>query len=123
MIKCVVFLALCMGAADGNVAEPVMDEWLDDFGEFDSKMTDEERAEVTKRSTERDFNEFDVNADNELDAQEIAARFGGYLNAIDMFYFFSNADKDHSGTVSFLEYKGYVEAATKEEKEEKSKTR
>ena len=108
----------------GNEAQPVMDEWFDDFGEFDSKMTDEEKVEATKRSTERDFKEFDVNGDGELDAQEITARFGGYLNAIDMFYFFSNADKDHSGTVSFPEYQGYVDVATKEEKkEEETKTR
>ena len=99
--------------------EPILDDlWFED--EKESTMTEMERTESLKTSSQRDFKEFDANGDGQLDAQEITARFGGYLNAIDMFYFFTNADRDHSGTVSYPEYEAYVVSSVHEESSERS---
>jgi hypothetical protein len=78
----------------------------------------DDSAEAIKKSTRRDFDEFDANKDQQLDAYEVAGRFGGKINPIDLFYFFTQADKDLSGTVSFPEYEAYVEFATGSHPEE-----
>ena len=77
---------------------------MEDFADFD------EPKDSVHKNARRDFDEFDVNRDGQVDALEVPSRF--HVNAIDMFYFFTQADKDLSGTVSFPEYVGYIEFAT-----------
>ena len=86
----------------------------DEEMDFFDKILSEELPEIESSgkelegSAERDFREFDSNKDGQIDALEIVAELGAKVNAVDLFYFFSNADKDSSGTVSFPEYVGYV---------------
>ena len=90
--------------------------------EFDDLplMDEEERRKNLEESAQRDFKEFDANSDGELDAQEIWAKFGGYLNAIDLFYFFTQANKRSTGTVNYQEYLDYIIKTTDEEKDEET---
>ena len=79
------------------------------------EQTEAERIRGLEESAKRDFGEFDVNGDGQLDAYEVGVKFGGYVNAGDMFHFFTEADSDLTGTVSFDEYVSYIKAsATKE---------
>jgi len=70
--------------------------------------SDENRKKQQEVNARRDFGEFDANKDGQLDPLEIRTRFKGYLNEQDLYYFYDNADKDLSGTVSFDEYLIYV---------------
>lgn len=79
------------------------------------EITEEERVRGIEESAKRDFSEFDANGDGQLDAHEIHVKFGGYVNPGDMFYFFTEADKDLTGTVNFDEYVNYIKASAKKE--------
>ncbi|CAJ1377967.1 unnamed protein product [Effrenium voratum] len=48
----------------------------------------------------QDFLEFDLNKDNQIDAQEVRAQFKGNLDAKELHQFFIDVDKDLSGTIS-----------------------
>lgn len=97
------------------------EEGDDDFGHEDSLVNEEDRRKSLEEAAERDFKEFDVNQDGELDAQEVWAKFGGYLNAIDLFYFFTQANKRSTGTVNYKEYLDYIIQTTKQEGTKESK--
>ena len=91
------------------------EEGDDDFGNEDFSLNEQDRKKSLEDAAERDFKEFDVNQDGELDAQEVWAKFGGYLNAIDLFYFFTQANKRSTGTVNYKEYLEYIIQTTKQE--------
>jgi len=119
-------VSLCLGKVDPTDNDiPDLDfenmfEGEDE--EFDDLplMDEEERRKNLEISAQRDFKEFDANSDGELDAQEIWAKFGGYLNAIDLFYFFTQANKRSTGTVNYQEYLDYIIKTTDEEKDEET---
>ena len=90
--------------ADGNEDLDFFDRILSE----DLPPKGEASGNEIEDSADRDFKEFDFNKDGQIDALEISARFGAEVNAVDLFYFFSHADKDASGTVNFPEYIGYV---------------
>ena len=92
------FFACVLGKEDPEM------EFLNDI--LSEELPDGEQSAET--ASRRDFDEFDHNKDGQIDALEITARFGAQVNPIDMFYFFSHADKDASGTVSYPEYLDYV---------------
>ena len=56
----------------------------------------------------QDFLEFDLNRDNQIDAQEVRAQFKGELDAKELHQFFIDVDKDASGTISLEEYINYA---------------
>ncbi|CAJ1377968.1 unnamed protein product [Effrenium voratum] len=56
----------------------------------------------------QDFLEFDLNKDNQIDAQEVRAQFKGNLDAKELHQFFIDVDKDLSGTISLQEYVDYA---------------
>lgn len=114
-MRLVFFTLLAAGAALDNPEPVQIDDSLFEELLDDTKVSEEDRIASVKQSAQRDFTEFDVNGDGQLDAQEITAKFGGYLNAIDLFFFFTNADKDISGTVDFSEYMNYVTFTGKQE--------
>ena len=72
--------------------------------------------EKLEESSNRDFDDFDVNQDGQLDPLEIRSKFKGYLEERDMYYFYDQADRDHSGTVDRAEYFAYVKQTHEEEK-------
>ena len=113
ILKTPLFIALAVHAS----VEPVRD---DDIFNFDDIMNEEFQTEYNSVSIEdsakRDFNEFDVNKDGQLDPLEIRTRFKGYLNERDLFYFFDSSDKDHSGTVSWHEYLQYIKGTSERSK-------
>ena len=56
----------------------------------------------------QDFLDFDLNKDNQIDAQEVRAQFKGELDAKELHQFFLDVDKDLSGTISMDEYIDYA---------------
>ena len=111
VVSCVLALGLCL-------AENAEMEFLDELLSEELGEAAEDSAEAIKKSTRRDFDEFDANKDQQLDAYEVTARFGGKINPIDLFYFFTQADTDLTGTVDFAEYEKYVDFATGSHHEE-----
>lgn len=106
-------LGISLGLAeteDDMLGDLNFDELLkEDFmGEDWSAGSEENRKQAGEANARRDFEEFDVNKDQQLDPLEVRSRFKSYLNEQDLYYFFDNADKDRSGTVSLEEYLGYV---------------
>merc|ERR1712196_99931 len=67
------------------------------------KPTDSELAEY-----KRDFIDFDLNKDNQIDAQEVRSQFKGDLDPKELHQFFIDVDKDSSGTVTLQEYIDYA---------------
>ena len=115
LINSIVFACLAAVAARAAESDPLLE---DELREDTRPLTDEERAKALEESTERDFTEFDANKDGQLDVLELTARFGGHLNPIDLFYFYTSADKDMSGTVSRAEYNDYVKSSSQQEERE-----
>ena len=108
MVKWSTPLLMTLGVMGTNMND-------EDAYDFDKWMMDEEDIMENggskyniEESARRDFDEFDVNKDGQLDPLEIRTRFKGYLNERDLFFFFDASDKDHSGTVSWDEYLGYI---------------
>lgn len=58
----------------------------------------------------QDFLEFDLNKDNQIDAQEVRAQFKGELDGKELHQFFVDVDRDLSGTISLEEYIDYAAA-------------
>lgn len=111
---------IVLGMVAGEQAAKVDDDLFGDFN-FDELLkedfaiddniqvtSEENRKKSQEANARRDFGEFDANKDGQLDPLEIRTRFKGYLNEQDLYYFYDNADKDLSGTVSFEEYLVYV---------------
>ncbi len=94
-----------------NLAEQRVDPEMEYFDQILSEELPEvtEKGSSAEETSKRDFREFDRNKDGQIDALEIYARFGTQVNPLDLFYFFTNADKDASGTVSYPEYVSYVQ--------------
>jgi hypothetical protein len=90
-------------------------EFLDEILSEELHKADDP-VKTLETSAKRDHREFDHNKDGEIDALEVVAQFSSRINAIDLFYFFSNADKDASGTVSFPEYLDYVRSTSSQAK-------
>eukprot|EP00928_Gymnodinium_smaydae_P078281 TRINITY_DN620_c0_g2_i2.p3 TRINITY_DN620_c0_g2~~TRINITY_DN620_c0_g2_i2.p3 ORF type:complete len:103 (-),score=38.81 TRINITY_DN620_c0_g2_i2:910-1218(-) len=65
--------------------------------------SDKEMAEF-----KQDFIDFDLNKDNQIDAQEVRSQFKGDLDAKELHQFFSDVDKDGTGTLSLEEYVDYA---------------
>jgi len=113
-------LTSLLGIVVGDQAAKVDDDLFADFNfhellkedfAIDDTMkgtSEENRKKSQEANARRDFGEFDANKDGQLDPLEIRTRFKGYLNEQDLYYFYDNADKDLSGTVSFDEYLIYV---------------
>ena len=111
---------IVLGMVAGEQAAKVDDDLFGDFN-FDELLkedfaiddniqvtSEENRKKSQEANARRDFGEFDANKDGQLDPLEIRTRFKGYLNEQDLYYFYDNADKDLSGTVSFEENLVYV---------------
>jgi hypothetical protein len=86
----------------------------DDF-DLDTLLKDEFRDEPgagqngsSDESAKRDFKEFDVNNDGQIDAHEIRSIFEGSLGPSDIFDFMAPTDTDGSGTISLDEYLVYA---------------
>ena len=99
-------LLLVAAGASGELDSLEDFDWGEFMGEGGGDFADDFPNE--SHDAERDFLDFDANGDGELDAFEIRCRFKGYLNERDMYYFYDQADTDHSGTVNRLEYGVYV---------------
>merc|ERR1712084_144137 len=56
----------------------------------------------------QDFIDFDLNKDNQIDAQEVRSQFKGDLDPRELHQFFIDVDKDSSGTVTLKEYIDYA---------------
>merc|ERR1719235_3167637 len=72
-------------------------------------------AATTKTPTEselaeykQDFVDFDLNKDQQIDAQEVRAQFKGELDPKELHQFFLDVDKDNTGTVTLQEYIDYA---------------
>lgn len=109
---------VCAEFEDDIFGDLNFDELLkDDFvSEYWSAGSEENRKQAAEENARRDFGEFDANKDGQLDPLEVRSRFKSYLNEQDLYYFYDNADKDRSGTVSFDEYLGYVNLSHEEYK-------
>ena len=102
---------------------PEFDDYFDEDADLPLfHQTEEEHKKSLEESAARDFKEFDANEDGQLDAQEIWSKFGGYLNAIDLFYFFTQANKRNTGTVNYQEYLDYIILTTKQEQKKGAET-
>ena len=102
---------------------PEFDDYFDEDADLPLfHQTEEEYKKSLEESAARDFKEFDANEDGQLDAQEIWSKFGGYLNAIDLFYFFTQANKRNTGTVNYQEYLDYIILTTKQEHKKEAET-
>ena len=64
----------------------------------------------------QDFLEFDLNKDNQIDAQEVRSQFKGELDAKELHQFFIDVDQDLSGTISMQEYIDYAAALNSAER-------
>merc|ERR1712061_110019 len=60
----------------------------------------------------QDFIDFDLNKDNQIDAQEVRSQFKGDLDPKELHQFFIDVDKDSSGTVTLQEYIDYAVTLT-----------
>merc|ERR1711918_49761 len=56
----------------------------------------------------QDFLDFDLNKDNQIDAQEVRSQFKGDLDPKELHQFFIDVDKDSTGTVTLKEYIDYA---------------
>uniref|UniRef100_A0A7S2MHM8 EF-hand domain-containing protein n=2 Tax=Alexandrium andersonii TaxID=327968 RepID=A0A7S2MHM8_9DINO len=56
----------------------------------------------------QDFLDFDLNKDNQIDAQEVRSQFKGDLDPKELHQFFIDVDKDNTGTVTLQEYIDYA---------------
>merc|ERR1719229_1477463 len=65
--------------------------------------TDTELAEY-----KQDFIDFDLNKDDQIDAQEVRSQFKGDLDPRELHQFFIDVDKDNTGTVTLQEYIDYA---------------
>merc|ERR1719271_2023703 len=65
--------------------------------------TDSEMAEY-----KQDFIDFDLNRDDQIDAQEVRSQFKGDLDPKELHQFFIDVDKDNTGTVTLAEYIDYA---------------
>jgi hypothetical protein len=101
---------ICAENGDDMFGDLNFDELMkEDFLSEDwSAGSEENRKQAGEANARRDFDEFDANKDRQLDPLEVRSRFKSYLNEQDLYYFYDNADKDRSGTVSLDEYLGYV---------------
>ena len=66
------------------------------------------RVQADESEFKQDFLEFDLNKDNQIDAQEVRAQFKGELDAKELHQFFIDVDQDLSGTISMQEYINYA---------------
>merc|ERR1719428_644338 len=60
----------------------------------------------------QDFLDFDLNKDNQIDAQEVRSQFKGDLDPKELHQFFIDVDKDSTGTVTLAEYIDYAVTLT-----------
>merc|ERR1719420_1428659 len=65
--------------------------------------TESEMAEY-----KQDFIDFDLNKDQQIDAQEVRSQFKGDLDPKELHQFFLDVDKDGTGTVTLKEYIDYA---------------
>mmetsp|Transcript_134555 Transcript_134555/g.335749 ORF Transcript_134555/g.335749 Transcript_134555/m.335749 type:complete len:124 (+) Transcript_134555:125-496(+) len=56
----------------------------------------------------QDFVDVDFNKDDIMDAQEVRAHFKGGIGNLELYQFFLDSDKDHSGAISLQEYVDYA---------------
>jgi len=56
----------------------------------------------------QDFVDVDFNRDNVMDAQEVRAHFKGGIGNVELYQFFLDSDKDHSGSITLQEYVDYA---------------
>mmetsp|Transcript_47554 Transcript_47554/g.111209 ORF Transcript_47554/g.111209 Transcript_47554/m.111209 type:complete len:112 (+) Transcript_47554:66-401(+) len=77
-----------------------------------SQAADDSRKPTPSEAQEfqQDFLDFDVNKDEQIDAQEVRAQFKGELDAKELHQFFIDVDQDLSGTISLQEYINYASA-------------
>mmetsp|Transcript_3749 Transcript_3749/g.7270 ORF Transcript_3749/g.7270 Transcript_3749/m.7270 type:complete len:118 (+) Transcript_3749:3-356(+) len=65
-------------------------------------------SEAELSEYKQDFVDFDVNKDNQIDAQEVRSQFKGDLDPRELHQFFIDVDKDQSGTLTLKEYVDYA---------------
>eukprot|EP00446_Apocalathium_sp_SHHI-4_P031797 CAMPEP_0177223844 /NCGR_PEP_ID=MMETSP0367-20130122/38702_1 /TAXON_ID=447022 ORGANISM="Scrippsiella hangoei-like, Strain SHHI-4" /NCGR_SAMPLE_ID=MMETSP0367 /ASSEMBLY_ACC=CAM_ASM_000362 /LENGTH=139 /DNA_ID=CAMNT_0018673843 /DNA_START=8 /DNA_END=427 /DNA_ORIENTATION=+ len=56
----------------------------------------------------QDFVDVDFNHDDAMDAQEVRAHFKDGISNLELFQFFIDSDKDHTGSISLQEYVDYA---------------
>ena len=74
------------------------------------------RVQADDSEFKQDFLEFDLNKDNQIDAQEVPSQFKGELDAKELHQFFIDVDQDLSGTISMHEYIDYAAALNSAER-------
>lgn len=74
------------------------------------------RVQADDSEFKQDFLEFDLNKDNQIDAQEVRSQFKGELDAKELHQFFIDVDQDLSGTISMQEYIDYAAALNSAER-------
>mmetsp|Transcript_36652 Transcript_36652/g.80319 ORF Transcript_36652/g.80319 Transcript_36652/m.80319 type:complete len:113 (+) Transcript_36652:104-442(+) len=67
-----------------------------------------EPSESELAEYKQDFLDFDLNKDNQIDAQEVRSQFKGDLDPKELHQFFIDVDKDSTGTVTLKEYIDYA---------------
>ncbi|CAE7227456.1 unnamed protein product [Symbiodinium natans] len=77
-------------------------------------VTYKSEAEEPKKATvqeaeefQQDFLDFDLNKDQQIDAQEVRTQFKGELDSKELHQFFIDVDQDLSGTISLQERQRY----------------
>ena len=68
------------------------------------------RVQADDSEFKQDFLEFDLNKDNQIDAQEVRSQFK------ELHQFFIDVDQDLSGTISMQEYIDYAAALNSAER-------
>merc|ERR1712048_1524187 len=78
------------------------------FGAAEGGTEKKEPSEAEMVEYKQDFVDFDLNQDNQIDAQEVRTQFKGDLDPKELHQFFIDVDKDGSGTVTLQEYIDYA---------------
>merc|ERR1719188_1148501 len=91
-------LCLCQQAAAGE-AEAAVEN---------AESSKKEPGEQELAEYKQDFLDFDLNKDNQIDAQEVRSQFKGDLDPKELHQFFIDVDKDSTGTVTLQEYIDYA---------------
>merc|ERR1712032_464790 len=74
----------------------------------EEETTKKPPTETELSEYKQDFLDFDLDKDNQIDAQEVRSQFKGDLDPRELHQFFIDVDKDSSGTVTLKEYVDYA---------------